>query len=40
MGFDPRASLDDGDLVLNHRFNMHKDLDDMQTSMEISFHGD
>jgi hypothetical protein len=39
MGFVPKASLDDGDSVLNHRFNLHKDLDDMQTSMEISFHG-
>jgi hypothetical protein len=38
MGFVPKASLDDEDSVLNHRFNMHKDLDDMQTSMEISFH--
>jgi hypothetical protein len=30
MGLVPKASLDDGDSVLHHRFNMHKDLDDMQ----------
>jgi hypothetical protein len=29
MGFDPRASLGDGDSVLSKRNNMHVGLDDM-----------
>jgi hypothetical protein len=29
MGFDPRASLGDGDSILSKRNDMHRGLDDM-----------